>query len=364
MKKAVVVVALSVLVALLSANVNMVAHAQGDLVAPGNVSAENGENTGEVRISWDAFADASYYRIGWVAYSDVEPIIASGRDWLERFAFIDIENRGQTEHTITRLTPGVQYAFIVASNDGRYGTPQWPSADGWRYLTLTEASAADALIGTASVNVTWNAVPGAVYYRIGWVVYSDVEPIIAASGDWLEHFAFIDTANRGQTEHTIMRLTPGLQYAFIVAGNDGRYGTPQWPDTSGWQFMTPSVEQLTGSEADRAALVALYNAAGGVNWTENTNWLSNEPLDEWHGVTTDEDGRVTELNLRENNLTGVIPSGLGQLISLERLDLQGNHLTGSIPGELSNLTSLQRVDLDYNQLTGALPSWLGNLGNL
>ena len=128
--------------------------------------------------------------------------------------------------------------------------------------------------------------------------------------------------------------------------------------------MTPSGQQLTGPDADRAALVALYNATGGPNWTNNTNWLSNENVNEWHGVTTDDDGRVTELNLRENNLTGVIPSGLGHLASLERLDLQGNHLNGSIPGELSNLTSLQRVDLDYNQLTGALPSWLGNLEDL
>ena len=92
MKKAVITVALSVLLALLSANVNTVAHAQGDLVAPSNVTAQHTGNPGEVRISWDAVPNAEYYRIGWVAYSDVEPIIASGGDWLEHFAFIDIEN--------------------------------------------------------------------------------------------------------------------------------------------------------------------------------------------------------------------------------------------------------------------------------
>ena len=51
--------------------------------------------------------------------------------------------------------------------------------------------------------------------------------------------------------------------------------------------------------ADRAALVALYNATGGPNWTNNTNWLSNEALSEWHRVETDEDGRVTALRLGE-----------------------------------------------------------------
>ena len=247
MKKAVIAVALSVLVALLSANLDTVAHAQVDLVAPSNVAAENTGNPGEVRISWDAVPNAAYYRIGWVAYSDVAPIIAAGGDWLEHFAFIDIENRGQSEHVITRLMPGVQYAFIMASNDGRYGTPRWPPATGWAILTLNEATSTHTLIGSTAVNLTWNAVPGAAYYRIGWVVYEDVAPIIARRGDWLEHFAFIDIANRSQAQHTITRLTPGLQYAFIVAGNDGRYGTPQWPPAIAWQFITPSAPPAPGA---------------------------------------------------------------------------------------------------------------------
>ena len=73
---------------------------------------------------------------------------------------------------------------------------------------------------------------------------------------------------------------------------------------------------------------------------------------------------VTELNLRENNLSGGISSGLDQLASLERLDLQGNDLTGSIPSELGNLANLQRLDLDQNSLTGVLPVQLGALVDL
>ena len=48
------------------------------------------------------------------------------------------------------------------------------------------------------------------------------------------------------------------------------------------------------SAEDRAALVELYNATDGANWTNNTNWLSDEPMREWHGVVTDEGtgGRV------------------------------------------------------------------------
>ncbi len=38
-------------------------------------------------------------------------------------------------------------------------------------------------------------------------------------------------------------------------------------------------------QSDRAALMALYNSAGGTGWTDKTNWDSAEPLDMWFGVT-------------------------------------------------------------------------------
>ena len=48
---------------------------------------------------------------------------------------------------------------------------------------------------------------------------------------------------------------------------------------------------------DREALVALYNATGGANWTDNTNWVTNTPVGQWYGVITDASSRVTEINL-------------------------------------------------------------------
>ncbi len=117
-----------------------------------------------------------------------------------------------------------------------------------------------------------------------------------------------------------------------------------------------------GLAADRAALVALYNATDGPNWNHNQNWLSDEPLDEWYGVTV-EDERVTGLVLNANQLTGTIPSELGNLAGLEGLYLGRNRLTGSIPAELGNL-ALDTLDLSYNQLTGVLPSELGDVANL
>ena len=115
---------------------------------------------------------------------------------------------------------------------------------------------------------------------------------------------------------------------------------------------------------DRAALAALYNATNGSSWLVDTNWLSNGPLGEWHGVSTDADGRVAELDLDGKQLSGPIPSELGNLTNLERLSLWGNQLSGPIPSELGNLTNLERLSLWGNQLNGPIPSELGNLDNL
>ena len=118
------------------------------------------------------------------------------------------------------------------------------------------------------------------------------------------------------------------------------------------------------SSTDREALVALYNATGGPNWTDNTNWLSDEPLGSWYGVTTDESGRVTELDLFSNQLNGSIPVAVGNLSNLQGLNLSQGLLSGSIPAELGNLANLETLVLRSTWLSGSIPAELGSLANL
>ena len=82
---------------------------------------------------------------------------------------------------------------------------------------------------------------------------------------------------------------------------------------------------------DRAALETLYRATEGPNWLESRNWLTDAPLGEWYGVSTNETGRVRSLGLADKDLTGPIPPEVGNLAVLEVLDLNGNNLTGPIP---------------------------------
>ena len=121
----------------------------------------------------------------------------------------------------------------------------------------------------------------------------------------------------------------------------------------GLPFCDSSVEipdqpddELAGS--DRAILMVFYQATGGGSAWTGDNWGSDEPIGTWEGVTTNVEGRVTRLVLNNRELSGSIPSELGQLTKLERLSLYENELSGPIPSSLGNLTNLTELRLGRN----------------
>lgn len=86
-------------------------------------------------------------------------------------------------------------------------------------------------------------------------------------------------------------------------------------------------------EAD--ALINLFNATAGPNWTNHTNWLTSaNTIADWYGVTV-AGGHVTALELPANNLVGAVDwvglmAGLPALVSL---DLRENpDVTGDLAG--------------------------------
>ncbi len=149
-----------------------------------------------------------------------------------------------------------------------------------------------------------------------------------------------------------------------TASTPGSGGAPTATDTPVPADATAPPAASGSAETDREALVALYNATGGENWNESNNWLSDAPLGEWYGVITNDDGRVTELRLYDNGLSGEIPPELGSLSNLTRLRLGNNELIGEIPAELGSLSNLTELSPIYNDLSGEIPAELGSLSNL
>ncbi|WP_159431194.1 BACON domain-containing protein [Millionella massiliensis] len=161
--------------------------------------------------------------------------------------------------------------------------------------------------------------------------------------------------------------------SFAVQPNDAqkRTGKIVFLDRNSSLSDTVYIEQ-TGKEEiqqDREALIALYNATGGNNWTHNDNWCSDKPINEWYGVTTNyTTGRVSEISLPENNLSGSLPDEIKQLTALQILNLDLNNFT-EIPAVIGEIQSLEHLSMNSNTspgspLSGNIPSSLGNLSNL
>ncbi|KAG2705711.1 hypothetical protein I3760_05G069100 [Carya illinoinensis] len=73
---------------------------------------------------------------------------------------------------------------------------------------------------------------------------------------------------------------------------------------------------------------------------------------------------MTAIDLSSNQLTGSIPSEIGELSQLRFLNLSNNSLTGSIPISSRNLRSMESLDLSHNKLRGRIPSELVGLTSL
>ncbi|MXX56386.1 MAG: hypothetical protein F4X15_08200 [Gemmatimonadetes bacterium] len=135
-----------------------------------------------------------------------------------------------------------------------------------------------------------------------------------------------------------------------------------------WLAGITDHEGLTcGQLSDRTALTSFFSSTRGADyWDINTNWLSDEPLGVWYGVTTDNDGRVIELRLPDNSLYGRIPSNM-DLPKLKRLDLSGNRIYSVLPPGIGDLRDLEELNLsdNFNLGTGRpIPSEIGKLDKL
>ena len=157
-------------------------------------------------------------------------------------------------------------------------------------------------------------------------------------------------------------IPPGMATPTFV--NGAASDSVALDNVNSFERLYISQSRLMIPQSDRDVLIELYNATNGDGWHRNANWKSNKPISEWYGVTTDSSGRVTELDLSENALTGRIPPALGNLTNLIGLDLSWNQLTGTIPPTLGNLTNLKYLILSTNKLRGTIPPALADLTNL
>ena len=176
----------------------------------------------------------------------------------------------------------------------------------------------------------------------------------------------LETITPAPTYTPLPTYTPYPTYTLVPTATPAPTPTPMptaTPEPTATATSAPP-DTLTPAETDRAALIALYEAAGGSSWENSAHWASRAPLHEWYGVTVNTRGRVTGLSLQENGLRGELPAELGDLSELRNLRLWSNELTGEIPPELAHLTKLEQFAVGGNRLHGTIPEWLADFRNL
>ncbi len=242
---------------------------------------------------------------------------------------------------------GLEALFGAAGGDG------WTNSEGWlgdRAVGAWHGVAADSLGRVTGIELADNGLAG---------------ELPAAIGDHLARMTVLKLDGNDLSGRLPMSLARVPLREFRYAETE--LCAPPAAAFRAWLDGIASHEG-TGVEcpelSDREILAALYEAADGPNWTGSENWLTDAPLEDWHGVHADNEGRVTELVLRENGLSGRIPPELGELQHLTRLDLADNGLEGPIPPELGALSGLEELALIENGLTGPIPRELGNLSAL
>ena len=225
--------------------------------------------------------------------------------------------------------------------------------------TATVTAAAGSASGTATVTVARRVATVTVTPSVDTLVVGAAVQLMAKAADANGHALAGAEFSWASTDTSVAAVdTTGLVTGVAV-------GAATITATAG---SAQGAAQVTVHNPDRAALEAFYeDTSGDFYWEIDTNWLSDRPLGTWYGVTTDEDGRVVEINLPSNGVWGPIPREFVDLQKLRRLDLSNNNVNGELPSEIGNLPDLEELKLAENTFLGSqtpIPAALGKLARL
>ena len=113
------------------------------------------------------------------------------------------------------------------------------------------------------------------------------------------------------------------------------------PAYAGITLETNPVQlRVSSLERDSLALLSIYDAMGGANWTGTViGWRrDNRRVGDWTGVV-DAGNRITGLNLPGRGVINDLPSDIRDITQIKSVDLSGNAITG-----LPDMTSLKKIE--------------------
>ncbi|XVE68705.1 hypothetical protein DITRI_Ditri09bG0090500 [Diplodiscus trichospermus] len=116
---------------------------------------------------------------------------------------------------------------------------------------------------------------------------------------------------------------------------------------------------------DQHALLEFKNQIFDPHNILTDNWTTTTSACNWIGVSCAiKHRRVRALNLSNMDLTGTIPSHLGNLSFLDSLNLKNNNFRGHLPTAMGQLSRLKFIELSFYFFSGEITSWLGMLNKV
>lgn len=110
---------------------------------------------------------------------------------------------------------------------------------------------------------------------------------------------------------------------------------------------------------DSTQLVALYNSTNGASWTNRANWRVTT-VRNWFGIT-EKGGRVTRIELPNNNVNGPVPASITAMNALKVFNVASNRIT-TVP-DFTTIPAIGTLDVSGNNLDfGSLESNAGLIG--
>ena len=344
---------------------------------------------GTITVNWDTVPGANKYVVQYGPLVNQRTLYAGKCDSEEAKAGGYSDGRGEDDCYLTLAQ------YMKSANDHPFHTKVLSTEESWNLLKIPVGNVQTYTItGKESrhgkgdgrdgrdaayqrdepepqccplVNAVQNNDPnlwgGAVTYQVR--VYAEDTSGIRLDGPWSEWEYYKPGGVAGASGSTPQGSSgtgnpPG--------GNGGTPpgGVPQ-PEPLGDGENSSSIDANSCGENDRENLERFYDAAGGdgpengEGWERKDNWGDSEqPLDQWYGVKTDEDGEVVSLRLTDNNLSGDIPTALlclEELSGLLELALWDNDgLSGEVPDEVELVRAVERAvlrdvaeDLELNE---------------
>jgi hypothetical protein len=252
------------------------------LVPPGNVNASDGSSGSEIVITWASLPNSGYYQVYRNTVNDtLTAQVLSGVDWINQTSFTDLSAQ-----------PGIQYLYWVkaAKNINGFRKSYFSEPDEG-YIAFTQVPVVTASKGTfnTKIEINWNTVTGASYYRLFYHTEIDPDNSTALTG-W----------ENGADSYVFQTASVGVVYYFWVkaaADDQGIIATGYSLEDHGWRNMSPpgSVIATKGTLNEAVNLSWTYLLPGyyyKVVRSTTQDWNTSTAVSHWLEVKTFTDASV------------------------------------------------------------------------